>query len=702
MMDCPEDKFPDILLKECIDCQTACKQRQVISRCISYCEHTNCKYLPGHYYDLLLKKCVKCADVCGSHPAECSLHCHTTTTRKLPVDVPSPSEDTKGLSVDSTILLYSLLALCIMLLLSSLSLALAVLVRSGKAKNSNQKPKEAKQKQGREVQTSPAAESSDTKTRTHLDQSEPKPLWSPGRGGCSGMRMRRPEGGGGAGQIQTDVPERVDGVSVQDVQRGDEELVGVLLLVSCQVTSVSPDQVEETERDAPGSGGHGRVLADFEGGFLKKYRAKYPEDPFISLQDRRGFWVSTQYGQLRSDLCEKAISIWESKDFFMELEPLPGGLEAVREMAQMENTDVFICTSPINHIQHCPYEKYAWVEQHLGQGFLEQVILTRDKTVISGDILIDDKPDILAPQPPPEETPLMGRRLEGRPEQQEAVRNSITQNPQRFTSSLQIPSSLLPPYSDRSGDEIIAEPRGNAHTNCKYLPGHYYDLLLKKCVKCADVCGSHPAECSLHCHTTTTRKLPVDVPSPSEDTKGLSVDSTILLYSLLALCIMLLLSSLSLALAVLVRSGKAKNSNQKPKEAKQKQGREQQRAQTLKPGPIWINQNQNLSGVQQQDEEAARRPVPPGAERPEGGGGAGQIQTDVPERVDGGGTPLRGGQRHKRRGCMRRGTRCTYLTDVQRGDEELVGVLLLVSCQVTSVSPDQVEETERDVRRPVA
>ncbi|KAK5905551.1 hypothetical protein CgunFtcFv8_001504 [Champsocephalus gunnari] len=152
-MDCPEDQFRDLLLKECIVCQMACKQRRVISRCISYCEHANCKSLPGHYYDLLLKKCMRCADVCGNHPAECSLLCHAATTRKLPVEVPSPSEDTKGLSVDSTILLYSLLAVCIMLLLSSLSLALAVLVRSGKAKSSNQKPKEAKQKQGREVQT---------------------------------------------------------------------------------------------------------------------------------------------------------------------------------------------------------------------------------------------------------------------------------------------------------------------------------------------------------------------------------------------------------------------------------------------------------------------------------------------------------------------------------------------------------------------
>lgn len=77
------------------------------------------------------------------------------------------------------------------------------------------------------------------------------------------------------------------------------------------------------------------VLADFEGGFLKKYRARFPQEPFISLEERRGFWVSVQYGQLRSDLF-KATSIWESKDFFLELEPLPGGVEAVKEMAKMD------------------------------------------------------------------------------------------------------------------------------------------------------------------------------------------------------------------------------------------------------------------------------------------------------------------------------------------------------------------------------
>ncbi|XP_075417055.1 5'(3')-deoxyribonucleotidase, mitochondrial isoform X2 [Tenrec ecaudatus] len=136
------------------------------------------------------------------------------------------------------------------------------------------------------------------------------------------------------------------------------------------------------------------VLADFEGGFLSKFRARYPDLPFVALEDRRGFWVSEQYGRLRPELREKAVSIWESENFFLDLEPLPGAVDAVKQMANLENTDVFICTSPIRMFKYCPYEKYAWVEKHFGADFLEHIVLTRDKTVISGDLLIDDRPDV--------------------------------------------------------------------------------------------------------------------------------------------------------------------------------------------------------------------------------------------------------------------------------------------------------------------
>ncbi|GAB1296165.1 5'(3')-deoxyribonucleotidase, mitochondrial [Apodemus speciosus] len=193
------------------------------------------------------------------------------------------------------------------------------------------------------------------------------------------------------------------------------------------------------------------VLADFEGGFLRKFRARFPDLPFVALEDRRGFWVSEQYGRLQPGLSaqppylqcggqcnyhgdglgygrEKAISIWESKDFFFELEPLPGAVEAVKQMASLQNTDVFICTSPIRKFKYCPYEKamlgavawtggtdsapltsgtlsellkYAWVEKHFGPDFLEQIVLTRDKTVVSADLLIDDRPDITGAEPHP-------------------------------------------------------------------------------------------------------------------------------------------------------------------------------------------------------------------------------------------------------------------------------------------------------------
>lgn len=38
--------------------------------------------------------------------------------------------------------------------------------------------------------------------------------------------------------------------------------------------------------------------------------------------------------------------------------------------------------------------QYRWVEQNLGPQFVERIILTRDKTVVMGDLLIDDKDNI--------------------------------------------------------------------------------------------------------------------------------------------------------------------------------------------------------------------------------------------------------------------------------------------------------------------
>ncbi|XP_062270163.1 tumor necrosis factor receptor superfamily member 13B isoform X1 [Platichthys flesus] len=145
---CLEGENWDKLVKKCMSCRLQCQKPYAVSRCISYCESTQCKRLPGHYYDVLLKTCMRCAEVCGKHPAECSQHCHTTSP---PVNPKMLLPNSRELSVpmaleDSTLLLYSLLALCMVLLFSSLSLALAVLLRRSRAKSSKPTSKEGKQK----------------------------------------------------------------------------------------------------------------------------------------------------------------------------------------------------------------------------------------------------------------------------------------------------------------------------------------------------------------------------------------------------------------------------------------------------------------------------------------------------------------------------------------------------------------------------
>ncbi|XP_007454422.1 PREDICTED: 5'(3')-deoxyribonucleotidase, cytosolic type [Lipotes vexillifer] len=136
------------------------------------------------------------------------------------------------------------------------------------------------------------------------------------------------------------------------------------------------------------------VLADFEAGLLRGFRRSFPQEPHVPLQERRGFLACEQYRALRPDLADKVASVYEAPGFFLDLEPIPGALEAMREMNDMQDTTLSNRRPPPPPHGHCVHEKYRWVEKHLGPQFVERIILTRDKTVVLGDLLIDDKDTI--------------------------------------------------------------------------------------------------------------------------------------------------------------------------------------------------------------------------------------------------------------------------------------------------------------------
>ena len=76
--------------------------------------------------------------------------------------------------------------------------------------------------------------------------------------------------------------------------------------------------------------------------------------------------------------------------FFRDLVPIPHALEALVEMKEC-GLDMWICTAPMFHSNYCVAEKFQWVEHYLGLDWMYRIIVSKDKTLIKGDYLIDDK-----------------------------------------------------------------------------------------------------------------------------------------------------------------------------------------------------------------------------------------------------------------------------------------------------------------------
>ncbi|XP_071106836.1 5'(3')-deoxyribonucleotidase, cytosolic type-like [Haliotis cracherodii] len=137
-----------------------------------------------------------------------------------------------------------------------------------------------------------------------------------------------------------------------------------------------------------------QVLADFEGHFLNTYKQQHPDLPYIEKEDRNTFYISEQYATLSPDLPETVEDIITEEFFFLNLPEIEGGVAAAREMADMEDVEVFICTAPMTFYKYCLHEKYQWVEKHLGEQWLDRMIITKDKTLVHGHVLVDDRLNI--------------------------------------------------------------------------------------------------------------------------------------------------------------------------------------------------------------------------------------------------------------------------------------------------------------------
>ena len=79
--------------------------------------------------------------------------------------------------------------------------------------------------------------------------------------------------------------------------------------------------------------------------------------------------------------------------FFYSLKPIKGALDALREMEEMGFT-VFIVSSPSVSSDTCHSDKVRWLKKYLGEEWARRLVLTKDKTIIYGHVLIDDRIDV--------------------------------------------------------------------------------------------------------------------------------------------------------------------------------------------------------------------------------------------------------------------------------------------------------------------
>jgi 5'(3')-deoxyribonucleotidase len=76
--------------------------------------------------------------------------------------------------------------------------------------------------------------------------------------------------------------------------------------------------------------------------------------------------------------------------FYANLSPITGATESVQKLIDSEKFDPYILTAPSTRNPFSYTEKRVWIEKHFGIEFTEKLIISPNKGLLKGDILIDD------------------------------------------------------------------------------------------------------------------------------------------------------------------------------------------------------------------------------------------------------------------------------------------------------------------------
>lgn len=138
------------------------------------------------------------------------------------------------------------------------------------------------------------------------------------------------------------------------------------------------------------------VLFDWTSGFYRIAREMAAEQGVVFGLPEPEHLTSFYMGEMipEGDTWTQGIidATMAHPELYSTLDPIPGAVEALNEM--LEEDEVFVCSTPDSSNVECATAKMTAMKHYFGQTWGKRTILTHDKTLVSGRILIDDKPQI--------------------------------------------------------------------------------------------------------------------------------------------------------------------------------------------------------------------------------------------------------------------------------------------------------------------
>ena len=131
------------------------------------------------------------------------------------------------------------------------------------------------------------------------------------------------------------------------------------------------------------------TICDFDGEVVRRFTDKFPGQTMLttSAATRKNWGIAED---VREPYSEEVKKIFRESGFTESLPPIAGAARALKEMLA-EGYDVRLCTSPLVNQPMGVGEKFVWVAAVLGDEWKKRIIITSDKTMVKGLMLIDDK-----------------------------------------------------------------------------------------------------------------------------------------------------------------------------------------------------------------------------------------------------------------------------------------------------------------------